>query len=107
MKRTVMLAALFLATAAALANDVDPMSLEKEHRQFSKSRAEVVADRKAAQAAGQLPIGQLGVKPVETQTARSRAEVKAETREAGRRGQLSGHGELGPTPAGAAKAARS
>ncbi|HTT12213.1 MAG TPA: DUF4148 domain-containing protein [Burkholderiaceae bacterium] len=54
-KRTAVLAALFVATSAAPANDVDPMGFEKDHFQFSRSRAEVVADRRAAQAAGQMP----------------------------------------------------
>jgi len=31
------------------------MGFEKDHFQFSRSRAEVVADRRAAQAAGQMP----------------------------------------------------
>jgi hypothetical protein len=96
MKRTAVLAALLIATSAALANDVDPMGFEKEHFQFSKSRAEVVADLRAAQAAGQMPVGELGVKPTVIKSEKTRAEVAADTRDAARRGLLSGYGELGP-----------
>jgi hypothetical protein len=98
MKRTAVLAALLLAASAAFANDVDPNGFEKEHAQFSKARAEVVADLKAAQAAGELPVGELGVKPAVIVSTKSRAEVAADTREAARRGLLSGYGELGPKP---------
>ena len=101
MKRTLILAAL-LATTSAFANDVDPFGFEKEHFQFSKSRAEVVADLKVAQAAGELPIGELGVKPQDIKSVKSRAQVAAETREAGRLGLLSRYGEQEPkraTPA--------
>jgi hypothetical protein len=96
MKRIAVLATLLIATSAAFANDVDPMGFEKEHFQFSKSRAEVVADLRAAQAAGQMPVGELGVKPTEFKSAKTRAEVASETREAGKRGLLGGYGELGP-----------
>ena len=100
MKRTVVLATLLIATSAALANDVDPFGFEEEHFQFSKSRAEVVAELKAAQAADQMPVGELGVKPVETKSTRTRAEVAAETRDAARLGLLSGYGGLGTQNAG-------
>ena len=91
-------AALFsmLVCTSVLANDVDPFGFEKEHFIASKSRAEVVADLKAAQATGQLPIpGELGVKFVDAPSTRSRAQVVAETLEAARLGLLS-YGELGP-----------
>jgi hypothetical protein len=100
MKRTFVLAALLIATSAALANDVDPFGFEKEHFQSSKSRAEVVTELKAAQAAGEMPVGQLGAKPVEIKSTKTRAEVAADTREAARRGLLSGYGELGSQEAG-------
>ena len=100
MKRTVVLATLLVATSAALANDIDPFGFEKEHFQVSKSRAEVGAELKAAQAAGQMPVGELGVKPVETKSTKTRAEVAADTREAARLGLLSGYGELGTQEAG-------
>jgi hypothetical protein len=99
MKRTLVLAALLVATSA-FANDIDPFGMEKEHFQFSESRAEVKADLKAAQAAGQLPVfGEVGVKPVEIASTKSRAQVAAETREAARLGLLSSYGEAGPKQA--------
>lgn len=96
MKRTAVLAALLLAASTAFANDIDPNGFEKEHAQFSKARAEVVADLKAARTAGELPVGELGVKPTVTASTKTRAEVAADTREAARQGLLSGYGELGP-----------
>ncbi|HUL68032.1 MAG TPA: DUF4148 domain-containing protein [Burkholderiaceae bacterium] len=96
MKRTVVLAALLVATSAALANDIDPFGFEKEHFQSSSSHAKVVAELKAAQAAGQMPVGEQGIKPLETKSTMTRAEVAADTREAARLGLLSGYGEVGP-----------
>src|SRR5262245_32208976 len=99
MKRILVLAALLTATSA-FANDVDPFGLEKEHFQFSKTRAEVAADLKVAQATGQLPVfGEIGVQPVAIASTKSRAQVAAETREASRLGLLSSYGELGPKDA--------
>ncbi len=101
MKRfTPLLACAVLAFAtAARANDVDPFGFEKEHFITSKSRAEVVADRQAAQAAGDLPIqGELGVRVAETRSVKSRAQVVAETLEAQRLGLLT-YGEVGPRQA--------
>ena len=99
MKRTVVLAALLLATSA-FANDIDPNGFEKEHFQFSKSRAEVSADLKTAQATGQLPgFGEVGVRPLETRSLKTRAQVAAETSEAARLGLLNGYGEAGPKQA--------
>ena len=98
MKRTLLLAAL-LASTTAFANDVDPFGLEKDHFQFSKTRAEVKADLKVAQATGQLPVfGEIGVQPIAIASTASRAQVVAETREAARLGLLS-YGELGPKDA--------
>ena len=103
MKRMLILATLLVATSA-FANDVDPFGFEKEHFQFSKSRAEVKADLKEAQAKGELPVfGEIGVKPVEVASTKSRAQVVAETREAARLGLLGGYGELGPKVATAAQ----
>jgi hypothetical protein len=83
----------------ARANDVDPFGFEKDHFVTSKSRAEVVADRQAAQAAGLLPIpGELGVRVAETRSVKSRAQVVAETLEAQRLGLLT-YGEVGPRQA--------
>jgi Domain of unknown function (DUF4148) len=85
-----------LVSGTALANDVDPFGFEKEHFATSKSRAEVVGDLKAAQAAGELPIpGELGVKFVDAPSTKPRAQVVAETLEAARLGLLT-YGELGP-----------
>src|SRR5882672_1427730 len=89
-------------SAQALADDVDPFGIEKEHFISSKARAEVAADLRAAQAAGQVPIpGELGVKFVDAQSIKPRAQVVAETLEAKRLGLIS-YGELEskqPTPA--------
>ena len=91
-----------LISARVLANDVDPFGFEREHFFSSKSRAEVVADLRAAQAAGQVPVpGELGVKFVDAPSIKPRAQVVAETLEARRLGLIT-YGELGPkqpTPA--------
>jgi len=92
------LASLLLSTFA-YANDVDPFGFEKEHFISSKSRAEVVADTKAARAAGELPVfGDIGARVVDTPSVLRREQVAAETREAARLGLLS-YGELGPKQA--------
>lgn len=100
-KSAVVLASL-LAWAPVRANDVDPFGFEKEHFVTSKARAEVVADLKAAQANGELPIpGEIGVRPADVPSVKTRAQVVAETLEAARLGLLT-YGELGPkraTPA--------
>jgi hypothetical protein len=99
MKSILVLAALLVSTSV-FANDVDPFAFEKQHFEFSKSRAEVVADLKVAEATGQLPVfGEIGVKPAEIKSIETRAQVAAETREAARLGLLSGYGELGPKQA--------
>lgn len=98
MKRLLVLVAL-LATSSAFANDVDPFGFEKEHFQTSTSRAVVSADLKAAQAAGELPIGELGVKPQDVKSVKARAQVVAETLEAARLGLLSHYGEQEPKQA--------
>ena len=96
---TAVFVSLVLSTAVR-ADDVDPFGFEKEHFNSSKSRAEVIADLKAAQAAGQLPVfGELGVRFADAPSVKSRAQVVAETREAARLGLLSGYGELGPKQA--------
>jgi len=93
MKR-IILALAILSSGVALANDVDPNGFEKEHFQFSKSREEVKADLKVAQANGELPrFGELGVQFRDPPSTKSRAQVAAETREAGRLGLLSQYGE--------------
>ena len=99
MKSILVIAALLVSTSV-FANDVDPFGFEKDHFISSKSRAEVVADLKVAEATGQMPVfGEIGVKPVETRSTKPRAQVAAETREAARLGLLSGYGELGPKQA--------
>jgi len=99
MKSILVLAALLVSTSV-FANDVDPFGFEKEHFEFSKSRSEVVADLRVAQASGQLPIfGEIGVQPLESKSTKTRAQVAAETREAAHLGPLSGYGELGPKQA--------
>lgn len=98
--KSALVASLLLAPAFAHANDVDPFGFEKEHFIASKSRAEVVADLKAAQAAGQLPVpGEIGVRFADAPSIKSRAQVVAETRAAARLGLLGGYGELGPRQA--------
>ena len=88
-----------LFSTAVRADDVDPFGFEKEHFISSKSRAEVVADLKGAQAAGQLPVrGEIGVRFVDAPSTKPRAQVVAETLEAKRLGLLT-YGELGPMPA--------
>lgn len=83
-----------VSSGVAFANDVDPFGFEKEHFVSSKSRAEVKADRKVAQAKGELPrFGELGVQFADAPSIKSRAQVAAETREAGRLGLLSNYGE--------------
>jgi hypothetical protein len=87
--------ALFLAWAPVRANDVDPFGFEKEHFQTSKTRAEVTAELRSAQARGELPVfGEIGVVPVPAGSVKTRAQVRAETIEAARLG-LIGYGELG------------
>jgi len=99
MKSAFVLVALLVA-GAAFANDIDPYGFETEHFQFSKPRAEVAADLKVAQAAGQLPeFGEVGVRPLETKSVMTRAQVIAETHEAARLGLLSSYGEAGPKQA--------
>src|SRR5262249_11664582 len=88
-----------LISISARANDVDPFGFEKEHFNSSKSRAEVVADVKAARAGGDLPaFGEIGVRVVEAPSILRREQVEAETREAARLGLLT-YGELGPKEA--------
>jgi hypothetical protein len=96
MKRTLVFAAALIAATSAFANDVDPFGFEKEVFISTKTRAEVLADVSVARAANQLPVGELGVKPVEIASVKTRGQVVAETREAGRLGLLSQYGELGP-----------
>lgn len=87
---------LSLAAFAARANDIDPFGFEKEHFITSKTRAEVVADVKAARADGVLPVpGELGVRPAEVASVKTRAQVAAETREAARLGLIV-YGEAAP-----------
>ena len=78
--KTLVLAAALAFSGAAFANDVDPNGFEKQHFQTSVSRAQVVAELKTAQAQGQLPQGELGVKPQTIVSTKSRAEVATEAR---------------------------
>jgi hypothetical protein len=83
-----------LAGGAAYANDIDPFRFEKEHFIASTSRADVVSDLKAAQAAGQLLApGEVGERFVDAPSVKTRAQVAAETREAKRLGLIT-YGEL-------------
>jgi len=79
MKRVLILASL-LVSSSVFAHDVDPFGFEKQHFVSSASRSEVVADLKLAQQQGQLPIGELGVKPISEPSSKTRAEVAAEAR---------------------------
>ena len=99
MKHTLVLAALLVASSA-FANDIDPNGFEKQHFQFAKSRVEVAANLKEAQATGQTPaFGEIGVRPLEIKSLKTRAQVAAEMREAAHLGLLSGYGEAGPKQA--------
>ena len=92
MKTIVAVASLF-ACGSVLANDIDPMSFEKEHFVSSMTRAEVVAASNPSLAVD-MPIdahGRLIVPP----STLSRAEVEAETREAARLGLIR-YGESEP-----------
>ena len=82
MKSVITLAALLLSTTAVYANDVDPNGFEKQHFISSATRAEVVADLKAAQAQGQLPVGELGLKVAVEPSTKTRAQVAQEARTA-------------------------
>src|SRR5262245_31608183 len=100
LSKSAVVASLVLLAVSARAGDVDPLGFEKEHFIASKSRAEVEADLKAAQAAGQLPVaGEIGVRFADAPSIKAREQVTAETREAARLGLLSGYGELGPRQA--------
>jgi len=99
MKRIIILSLVLTSTAvlAEIPNDVDPFGFEKEAFISSKSRAEVQADLKVAQATGQMPVfGEIGVRPIPSPSVKTRAQVVAETREAARLGLLVNRGELGP-----------
>jgi hypothetical protein len=99
MKSTLVLAALLFANSA-FANDIDPFGFENEHFQFARSRAEVSADLKVAQAMGQLPAyGEVGIRSIEEKSVKTRVQVAAETQEAARLGLLSSYGEAGPKQA--------
>lgn len=78
--KTLVLAATLALSGVAFANDVDPNGFEKQHFISSASRAAVVADLKAAQAEGLLPVGELGVKVAPQASTKSRAEVAADAR---------------------------
>jgi len=99
MNRKYLLIAL-LAAAPAFANDVDPFGFEKEHFSATRPRAEVAAELKRAQQAGELPVaGEIGQKFVDAPSRKTRAQVVAETLEARRLGLLVNRGELGPVVA--------
>lgn len=96
MNRNYVLIAL-LAAAPALANDIDPFGLEKDHFTSDRSRSQVVAEFKQAQSAGELPVaGEVGFKFVTTPSRKTRAQVVAETGAAGRFGLLVNSGEGAP-----------
>jgi Domain of unknown function (DUF4148) len=79
--KTAILFASLLVSSAVYANDVDPNGFEKQHFVSSATRAEVVADLKAAQQQGLLPIGELGVKIIAEPSTKTRAQVAAEARQ--------------------------
>ncbi len=78
--KTLVLLATLAVSGVAFANDVDPNGFEKQHFTASASRATVVAELKAAQAAGQMPVGELGVRVQPQASVKSRADVAAEAR---------------------------
>jgi hypothetical protein len=88
--KSILVIASLLVSGSVFANDVDPNGFEQQHFISSASRAEVVADLKAAQQQGLLPTGELGVKFVDAPSSKSRAQVAAEARSAAR-----SYGELG------------
>jgi hypothetical protein len=97
--KSVFIVAALLVSTSVLANDVDPFGSERDAFISSKSRTEVIADLKQAQAAGQLPVvGEVGVKPEISKSTKTRAQVVAETLEAARLGLLN-YGDEGPKPA--------
>lgn len=84
--KTITLLAALLVSSGVFANDVDPNGFEKQHFASSATRAEVVADLKVAQQQGQLPMGELGVKAIDTVSTKTRAQVVAETLQSKRLG---------------------
>jgi Domain of unknown function (DUF4148) len=78
--KTIVILASLLVSGAVYANDVDPNGFEKQHFVSSASRAEVVADLKAAQEQGLLPIGEAGVQTADVSSNKTRAQVAAEAR---------------------------
>jgi hypothetical protein len=92
MKRTVLAIAL-LAAGPAFAGDIDPIGLESRTA-ATASRAQVLAELAAAQAADELARGELGVKAAPAPSSKSRAQVVAETRAAIEQG-LVAQGEIG------------
>jgi hypothetical protein len=86
-------------STSVFANDVDPFGFDREAFVSTRSRAEVVAELKAAKAAGELPVfGDIGVQVADEPSFKPRAQVVAETLEAARLGLLS-YGETGPKQA--------
>lgn len=92
MKKIVLLLSV-LASTAAIANDVDPFSFEKEHSQSSLSRAEAIERSKAAQAPS-IRIDDQG-RAITAPSKKTRAQVAAETLEAVRLGLIT-YGERAP-----------
>ncbi|HEU0200243.1 MAG TPA: DUF4148 domain-containing protein [Burkholderiaceae bacterium] len=104
MKRTLIFAALLAASSApALASELNSFDLEPIKVHSTKSRAEVQAELKAAQAAGQISFGEAGMPFDAGQSIRTRAQVVAETHEAARLGLLNPNGEAGSAYASAAQ----
>lgn len=104
MKRTLLFAALLAASAApALASELNSFDLEPIKFHSTKSRAEVLAELKLAQAAGQISFGEAGMPFVAGASIKTRAQVVAETREAARLGLLNPNGEAGSLVATAAQ----
>ena len=94
---------LLLAASPVLADDMYPFGFDKEPVVSTKTRAQVQAELKAAQAAGEpLGGGEAGFRFINAPSTKSRAQVLAEMREASRLGLLNSFGEAGPpitTPA--------
>jgi hypothetical protein len=92
MKRT-LLAITLLAAGPAFAGDIDPIGLERQPV-AAVSRAQVLAELAAAQAADELARGELGGKVASATSSKSRGQVVAETRAAIEQG-LVAQGEIG------------
>lgn len=92
MKSLFISAALLAAMPAYAAGDVDilPYGYVAQAMRETKASSHTQAKIAAAQAAGELPVGEAGVQFRDAPTAKSRAQVIVETQEAARLGLLVG-----------------